>query len=73
MVYRKPRVMVINPKWMRSAGKRDAEFFAEKVNAAFIWDINLENLLKAIDEAKKKKAPVFANGVEKLAEVILEF
>jgi len=73
VVYKKPMVMVLNPEWKRTVGKSDAEFFAEKVNAAFIWDINLENLLKAIEEAKKKKAPVFANGAEKLAEVILEF
>jgi len=72
VVYRKPIVMVLNPEWKRTVGKSDAEFFAEKVNAAFIWDINLENLLSTIEKAKKKKAPVFANGAEKLAETILE-
>lgn len=72
VVYRKPMVMVLNPEWKRTVGKSDAEFFAEKVNAAFIWDVNLESLLKAMEEARKKKAPVFADGTEKLAELILK-
>lgn len=72
VIYGKPIVMVLNPEWRRTVGKSDAEFFAEKLNAIFIWDINLENLLSAIEEAMKKKKPVFADGAKKLAELILK-
>ena len=73
VIYRKPMVIVLNPEWKRTVGKPDAEIFAEKVNAVFIWDVKLENLLKAIEEAKGRSLPVFKDGAEKLAEVILKF
>jgi UDP-N-acetylglucosamine:LPS N-acetylglucosamine transferase len=72
VVYRKPMVMVLNPEWKRTVGRTDAEIFSEKVNAVFVWDLNLENLLRAIEEAKRRRAPVFQNGGGKLAELILE-
>lgn len=70
-VYRKPMVLVLNPEWKRTVGKTDAEIFAEKVNGVLIWDVGLENLFRAIEEAKSKETPVFENGAEKLAELIL--
>jgi UDP-N-acetylglucosamine:LPS N-acetylglucosamine transferase len=73
VVYKKPMVMVLNPEWKRTVGKSDAEIFAEKVNAVFIWDVKLENLLNAIEEAKKRRPPMFEDGAEKLAETILRF
>jgi UDP-N-acetylglucosamine:LPS N-acetylglucosamine transferase len=70
--YRKPMVIVLNPEWKRTVGKSDAEIFAEKVNAVFIWDVKLENLLRAIDEAKKRKPPLLKNGAKTLADMILK-
>jgi UDP-N-acetylglucosamine:LPS N-acetylglucosamine transferase len=73
VVYRKPMVMVLNPEWIkRTVGKSDAEIFAEKVNAVFVWDVRLENLLRAIEEAKKRAVPFFEDGAKILAEAILE-
>jgi UDP-N-acetylglucosamine:LPS N-acetylglucosamine transferase len=71
LVYRKPTVMVLNPEWKRTVGRLDAEIFAEKVNAVFIWDVTLENLQRAIEKAKGKKFPDLKDGAEALAEVIL--
>lgn len=71
VVYRKPMVMVLNPEWKRTVGRSDAEIFAEKVNAVFVWDVNLENLLKAMEAAKRKRFPVFEDGARNLAEAIL--
>jgi len=73
VVYRKSMVMVLNPEWKRTVGKSDAEIFAGKVNAAFIWDVNLESLLRAMEEAKRRKVPDFEDGAKRLAEVILKF
>ncbi len=73
VIYKKPMVMVLNPELKRTVGKSDAEIFAKKVNAVFIWDVKLENLLKAIEEAKGRSLPVFKDGAEKLAEKILSF
>jgi UDP-N-acetylglucosamine:LPS N-acetylglucosamine transferase len=71
--YRKPMVMVLNPEWVkRTVGKSDAESFAKKVNAVFVWDVKLENLLSAIEEAKKREAPSFKDGAKVLAELILK-
>ena len=71
VVYRKPMVIVLNPEWKRTVGRSDAEIFAEKVNAAFVWDVNLENLLKAMEEAKRRTFPIFEDGAKNLAEAIL--
>ena len=70
-VYRKQMVLVLNPEWKRTVGKTDAEIFAEKVNGVLIWDVGLENLFRAMEEAKSKETPFFENGAKKLAELIL--
>ncbi len=71
VIYRKPIVMVLNPEWKRTVGMSDAEIFAEKVGAVFIWDIKLESLLEAVEKAKVRKLPVFRDGAENLAREIL--
>ncbi|MEM3641867.1 MAG: glycosyltransferase [Candidatus Bathyarchaeia archaeon] len=71
LVYKKPMVMVLNPEWKRTVGKSDAEIFAEKVNAAFVWDVTLKSLQMAIARAKEKKLPDLKDGAEALAEEIL--
>jgi UDP-N-acetylglucosamine:LPS N-acetylglucosamine transferase len=72
VVYRKPMVLVLNPEWKRTVGKTDAEIFADKVAAAFLWDVNPRNLKKAMEEAKNMKLPCFKDGAKKLAEMILK-
>lgn len=72
VVYGKPIVLVLNPEWKRTVGKVDAEYFAKKVNAIFVSDVNLENLLRAIEEAKERTTPLFKNGAMILAEMILK-
>ena len=71
LVYRKPTVMVLNPEWKRTVGKSDAEIFARKINAAFIWDLNLEDLLSAADAAEHRETPNLEDGAEGLADIIL--
>jgi len=71
IIYKKPVVMVLNPEWKRTVGKSDAEIFAEKINATFVWDLKLASLLKAIEEARNKKLPILEDGAENLAKEIL--
>jgi len=72
MAYRKPVVLVPNPEWVRTAGIEDAKYLAKKVNAVLVSKISLETLLDAIDEAKKREAPLLPNGADKLADMIIE-
>lgn len=72
VAYRKPVVMVLNPEWKRTVGKSDAEIFASKVDAAFIWDVNLKDLLITIEEAKAGGHSHLADGAQRLAETILK-
>lgn len=71
VIYRKPIVMVLNPEWKRTVGMSDAEIFAEKVGAVFIWDIKLKSLLEAIEKAKGRNLPALKDGSKNLAEEIL--
>ncbi|MEM2703866.1 MAG: glycosyltransferase [Candidatus Bathyarchaeia archaeon] len=71
VIYKKPIVIVLNPEWKRTVGKSDAEIFSEKINAVFVWDVKLENLLKAVEEAKSRSFPTFKDGAEKLTGMIL--
>jgi len=70
-VYKKPLVLVPNPEWTRTAGVRDAEYLARKVNAVLVQEINLQNLLNGIEEARKRRMPTLQNGAEKLASIII--
>ena len=72
IAYGKPTVLVPNPEWRRTAGVKDAEYFAKKVNAVLVSEINLENLLKAIDEARKRRVLTLPNGAENLANMIIQ-
>jgi UDP-N-acetylglucosamine--N-acetylmuramyl-(pentapeptide) pyrophosphoryl-undecaprenol N-acetylglucosamine transferase len=71
LTYRKPMVIVLNPDWTRTAGGSDGEVFAEKLNDSFIWDVTAENLLRAIEETKKRRLPPIKDGAKNLAEAIL--
>jgi UDP-N-acetylglucosamine--N-acetylmuramyl-(pentapeptide) pyrophosphoryl-undecaprenol N-acetylglucosamine transferase len=71
VAYKKPTVIVLNPEWKRTVGKKDAEIFAKKLGAAFISDINLEHLMDAIERAKNIEIPSLRDGAKVLAEMIL--
>ncbi len=70
VVYGKPVILVPNPWWTRTAGVKDAEYLAKKLNAVLVLDISLENLVDAIDEARKRTAPTLPNGAENLAKKV---
>jgi len=71
LVYRKPIVVVPNPEWTRTAGVEDAKRYARKVNAVLISEIKLENLLGAIEEAKRREYPKLQDGAANLADLVL--
>jgi UDP-N-acetylglucosamine:LPS N-acetylglucosamine transferase len=71
LVYRKPTVVVPNPEWTRTAGVEDARQYAKKVNAVLVSEITSENLLNAIEEARRRKYPELTDGATKLADLIL--
>jgi len=72
LVYRKPIVIVPNPEWTRTAGVEDAKYLAKKVNAVMVSEITLENVLDAIEEAKRRKFPTLPDGSANLANLILK-
>ncbi len=72
VVYKKPVVLVLNPEWTRTVGIEDAKYLAKKANAVLVSEINLENLLEAMNEARKRNVPALPNGAENLAKRIIE-
>lgn len=70
VVYKKPVVLVPNPEWTRTVGTEDAEYLAGKINAVFVSEI--ESLLNAIKEARKRRVPTLPDGAENLANMIIE-
>jgi UDP-N-acetylglucosamine:LPS N-acetylglucosamine transferase len=69
--YKKPSVIVPNPELKRTFPQRDSEIFAKKVGATILFDFTLENLLDAIEAAKKRKVPELRDGAKVLADLIL--
>lgn len=72
LTYRKPVIIVPNPEWKLTAGWKDAEILAEKINALLIKKISTENIAKAIIKAKGKVPPQYPDGAERLAKMIIE-
>lgn len=72
LVYKKPLVMVLNPELTRGAQAEDAKYLARKTNAVFVSEIRKENLLNAINTAKRRQTPIFQNGAKNLANLILK-
>jgi len=70
-LYKKPVVLAPNPEWTRTAGITDSEYLARKINAVLVYEINLETILEAIKEARKRKIPTLPNGAENLANMIV--
>ena len=72
VVYKKPVVLVPNPEWTRTGTPEDAKYLAKKINAVLVSEIKLENLLDAIEEAKKRKVPNLPDGAQNLANMIMQ-
>jgi hypothetical protein len=66
-------VLVPNPEWTRTGGPEDAKYLARKINAVLVSEIDLETLLEAINEARKRKVPTFPDGAENLANMIIKY
>ncbi|OYT56924.1 MAG: polysaccharide biosynthesis protein [Desulfurococcales archaeon ex4484_217_2] len=72
LTYGKPVVIVPNPEWTYTAGLKDAEILARKLNALIVHDISSENIENAIEKALSRKPPKYANGAKKLVELIID-
>lgn len=70
--HRKPTVIVLNPEWKRTVGLEDATILAKKLNSVLVSEINLDALLNAIDEAKKRRIPKLLDGARVLGEKIIK-
>ena len=72
VVYKKPVLLIPNPDWTRTAGVKDAEYLAKKVNAVLVQEINLQNLLDGIEETRNRKVPTLPDGAERLANIVVK-
>lgn len=72
VTYRKPVVLLWNPKWKAAATKKDVEIFARKINGVFLDELSRDKLLDAIEKAIKNKPPQYMNGADKFAEYLIE-
>ena len=71
-IHKKPAVLAPNPDWTRTAGIKDAEYLARKINAVLVSKIELQILLDAIKEARERKVPTLPEGAKNLANMIME-
>ena len=71
--YRKPTVIVPNPEWKYSAGERDAEILAKKLNAVLVKEITPKAIEKAINEAINKTLPTYEDGALNLVKLLLNY
>jgi len=72
LIHGKPTVIAFNPEWKRSGRYGDLLVLAKKTNAVLLEELNPENLIEAIEKAKKQKPPVIESGAGLLAKRILE-
>ncbi len=72
LTYRKPTIIVPNPEWRLTAGIEDAKILAKKLNAICLDKLSKDELLRAIEEIKDRKPPIYNDGAEKLANDILK-
>ena len=71
VAYGKRVVVVKYPDWSRAGTLRDAELFAEKLNAPLLSELTPSALVEAINMAFTMEKPVLRNGAETLAEFML--
>lgn len=72
LTYRKPVIIVPNTEWKYTAGWRDAELLAEKLNAVLVRNVSPEVIRRAIREAEGRRPPKYEDGGENLAKLILK-
>jgi len=72
LIHGKPTVIAFNPEWKRSGRYGDLLVLTKKTNAVLLEELNPENLIEAIEKAKRQKPPVIESGAGLLAKRILE-
>ncbi len=72
LIHGKPTVIAFNPDWKRSGRYDDLLILTKKTNAVLLEKLNPENLIAAIEKAKKQKPPHIESGANLLAKRILE-
>ena len=72
LTYRKPVIIVPNPKWVLGATLRDAEALAKKLRIKMIIKPTPQKLKKAIEESFDKKPRYYPSGAPIAAKVIEE-
>ena len=69
--YRKPTIIVLNPEWRYTVGREDAEILARKLNAVLLSEVTAEAVRDAINDAVKRTLPMYEDGAENLANLLL--
>lgn len=69
--YGKSVVIVMYPEWSRAGTLKDAELFANKLNAPLLTEISSKNLLTTIQNSVKKIKPDLINGAKNLADHVV--
>ena len=72
IAYEKPVVVVRYPVWSRAGTLKDAELFAEKINASFLSDITPGRLMERLQDAYVRNKPNLENGATNLVKYILD-
>ena len=57
LIHGKPTVIAFNPDWKRSGRYDDLLILTKKTTAVLLEKLNPENLIAAIEKAKKQKPP----------------
>lgn len=70
LAYRKPVIIVHNPKWALAGTREDAILLAKKLNGVFLEEISIKSIEKAIRESENREPPVYPDGAEALVKVI---
>ncbi|MEM2316295.1 MAG: glycosyltransferase [Candidatus Nezhaarchaeales archaeon] len=70
LAYRKPTIIVWNPRVKLGATKQDVEIYAEKLEAPFLEAPELDAIRRAMEEAEPMKLKV-DNGSRRIAETFL--
>ena len=70
LAYRKPTIVVWNPRVVLGAELREVEVYAEKIGAVFLERPDVPSLRRAIELAEKPRAGM-RNGAEKIARILI--
>lgn len=70
LAYRKPTIIVWNPRVVLGAELQEVEMYAERIGAMFLKKPDVASLRKAIELAERPKT-VTRNGSEKIANILI--